>query len=617
MAGPIRYQSEPGGITYEIAPEELASVPGSIQQDPRFVDATRRAAVPAPAAPMSEPAAEPTQATAPMPRAAPVQPAEFTLAPSPQAQQAPVWRQGLPPPTPPPAPSATGEQLGLVPGSRPATLNWVPGEGIAPAEPSPGELPPVPGVPATEGAARLQVTGAAPGALTPERLPGRPAGTTSAAQRDMERAARLAEAAAVEAGVIGERVEAARAGSAEIRAQEARRAEAEQRALADAQRRAAQKAEADYQLALADMRTPAGEINPKRWWQNADTGQRIAAGLAAFLSGLSGGRNPIDTVIAQDIAAQQDQLDRMTASRREQMQGRLNLLGAMRARFGDEQSALAATKAAAFEAAAAEADKFAAQAAEGAAKVNARAQAADLRRKSAMALVELRQREAQTGAIRAQAELDRARLAAVTGPGGRALTEKERERLVSTPFGTIEALNKTAAGKLSAATEAFEKIQVAMDELIELRRRLGSEDMPSAEKRRMKQLATSVKLGVKEALNMGAAFTESEQAMVDEMTGGDPTGWGIGILAQMESFRGDLQGNYRRVYRLHTGQQAPEIPGEEPGSGARLGRPRERRTEVIFPPRDIYGPGQRPPTSAPAPAVQVHGIPAVRLPRGR
>lgn len=401
---------------------------------------------------------------------------------------------------------------------------------------------------------------AAPG--TPAQPPGRPAGVTPDTERLLQAGFEAQRRAIDEAATVGARVEAARAASTEVQTQEARRAQAEQAALAAAQRQAGEKAEQDYRLAIEELKTPSGAINPARWWQQADTGTKIAAGIAAFLSGIAGSRNPVDSIIERDIAAQKDALDRLSESRRGQVQAKLSLLGAMRARFGDEQAALAATRAAAYGAAEAEARQMEAKATQGAAKARASELAGQLQTKQADAVSELRMRQAQTAGLQAEAAMSRAKVAALGQAGG--LTPEEQKRVVATPYGTTLALNLEEAKKLNNATRAFYNLSQAADRLVQLREEYGQETLPGPIKNAMQADRNAVLLHYKNMMELGAAFTESEQQMVEAVTGGDPTRIAPGVLEGLKRFRDSVGREYSNMYRVATGRE-PFTGGVQPG----------------------------------------------------
>lgn len=440
----------------------------------------------------------------------------------------------------------SGEALPVSEGS--ATLTPIRSEAERPAAPT-----------------RWETTGkvAAPAApVAPAQPPGRQAGIAPDTERLAQEGFAAQRRAIEEAATVGARVEAARAASTAIQAEEARRAQAEQAELAQAQRQAGEKAEQDYRLAVEELKTPSGAINPARWWQQSDTGTKIAAGLAAFLSGLAGTRNPVEAIIERDIAAQKDALDRLGESRRAQVQAKLSLLGAMRARFGDEQAALAATRAAAYGAAEAEARQMEAKATQGAAKAKAGEVVGQLQAKQAEAITELRMRQAQTAGLRAEAAIARAKVAALGQPGG--LTPEEQKRVVATPYGTTLALNLEEAKKLNNATRAFYNLSQAADRLIQLREEYGQETLPGPIKDEMQANRNAVLLHYKNMMELGAAFTESEQKMVEAVTGGDPTRIAPGVLAGLKRFRDSVGREYTNMYRVATGRE-PFAGGVQPG----------------------------------------------------
>lgn len=92
------------------------------------------------------------------------------------------------------------------------------------------------------------------------------------------------------------------------------------------------------------------KVDPRRWFNNQSTGQKIMAGIGIFLGGVGGGltksgKNPaldiINNAINADIDAQKSELAKL-----KDVGGmKQNVLSMMRDKFGDERQAEAATKA--------------------------------------------------------------------------------------------------------------------------------------------------------------------------------------------------------------------------------------------------------------------------------
>lgn len=133
------------------------------------------------------------------------------------------------------------------------------------------------------------------------------------------------------------------------------------KAIADVQARQA-KADAAYfgrqkaeEQKLQDLQRQfnSSDVDPKRFWGNAATGDKILAGIGLALGTLAGagngGVNPAVKVmtdaIERDVDAQKSNIDKMGRAVGQQQ----NLLGIMRQNYADEASALAATKATMFD----------------------------------------------------------------------------------------------------------------------------------------------------------------------------------------------------------------------------------------------------------------------------
>lgn len=94
-------------------------------------------------------------------------------------------------------------------------------------------------------------------------------------------------------------------------------------------------------------------VDPKHYWADKTTGERMTAALAVFLGGLGNGPNQalniIDTAVSRDIAAQQQNIENARAKGKDALEGAKGLYGMMLTNLGDERAATAATSAAAKE----------------------------------------------------------------------------------------------------------------------------------------------------------------------------------------------------------------------------------------------------------------------------
>lgn len=110
-----------------------------------------------------------------------------------------------------------------------------------------------------------------------------------------------------------------------------------------------------YQSAADEVAKVNTTIDPNKFWASKATGSRIFAALGAAMgamgAALTGGPNYaqqiIDKAVNDDIDAQKSMVDYQLKKGNEKVAGQQTLYGMMRARFGDDATALAATQSAA------------------------------------------------------------------------------------------------------------------------------------------------------------------------------------------------------------------------------------------------------------------------------
>ncbi len=247
----------------------------------------------------------------------------------------------------------------------------------------------------------------APSAQTQPAAPAKPAGGGYGMGGD-ERELRAANKQAMAAQ--GQLADAIQTSATQKAAQAASDAQAMQLAQAD-QREKQAKLEADVgqrmqamQQAYDDASKNGGTVDAGRWWNSRTTGQKVLAGVSAFLSGLGGGPDYVQQAIQQDIEIQKDTLDRQDKAKARRIEGARTLYGLAMERLGDSRSAFLAASAQAKELAAKKAEELDALATGQQAKANSQVLQSQLRQSAAKDIADLHQRQSDLGIKRMQAE---------------------------------------------------------------------------------------------------------------------------------------------------------------------------------------------------------------------
>lgn len=369
-----------------------------------------------------------------------------------------------------------------------------------------------------------------------------------------ERAALSEQQAAAEQARVDTELKAMR----ERQAQEAERLAASQASVAREQERLTQM--------VADLSGPSGEVDPDRWWNSRNTGQKIAALASAFMTGFARQPSAIQQMIDRDIAAQQFNLDRSDRQKSRAVEGQRGLVALARERFQDEILANNAARAAAAEYALKVAERETAGFKGREAQVLKQELFGALAQKRVEAIQAFDTRAAQLGLQKAELALRAAQLNAAqqqTQQGSAAeagsavpiatLTPEQRKRAVTVaPGRAVLALNEDAAKKAQEGWLSGQQVLRILDNAINLRREYGAEILPTEGKQRLKSVGTEL-IGALNRRNKFGALDKGTQELLEQMAGGSLTSVGQ-VLPVLQQIRAGIAQDMGEEFQAYTGQ---------------------------------------------------------------
>lgn len=266
-----------------------------------------------------------------------------------------------------------------------------------------------------------------------------------------------------------------------------------------------------------------GSVDPRRYWNNLSTGNKILASISIILGGIGAGLQgnnaknlgleTINKAIADDIEAQKVNLGK-----------KQSLLSENLKRYGDLDTA---TRASALQL------NAITQAKVGSAL--AKTSSAEAKERGAALLLQLGQQEqalkqelANKKAL-ASGDLTKEQVAL--------LPEKERERIVKIGNKYMQAINADSASKAREIVGNNDALFANLDKLIDLRSQYGAQVIPGQKKSEALALATGIQLSLKEAKKLGTLDKGAEKFM--EKLVSDPTGFDINgsILEQYKALK--------------------------------------------------------------------------------
>jgi len=419
----------------------------------------------------------------------------------------------------------------------------------------------------------IPVASAPGGSSASARIRFSPSGS-SRGEKELEAAnAKAMEAIGARATLEGQQAAAEQA-RLDVELDATRRRQMEEQERLALRQTSVDESEAGLQKMVADLSNPSGEVDPDRWWNSRDTGQKVAAFASAFLTGFAGRPNVIQQMIEQDIDAQKNNLDRAERNKVRAMEGQKGLVALARDRFSDEILAMNAARAAASEYAL----KVAQRETAGFKGQDAQVRAQELMASLAQTLVQNREafrvRAAQLGLQQAELALNiqaaQAKMAGaqsgMAAEQGQAvplatLTPEQKKRAVVLPGSqgrAVLALSEDAAKALRSQDEGISELTDALGGMLKLRREFGGETLNRNAVSTAKALETKALLALKKAESAGAL----DAGMVEVSKGiiADTTAWKPGVEAQITSALQTYNQQRDKAWQRYTGQSFGATP---------------------------------------------------------
>lgn len=304
-------------------------------------------------------------------------------------------------------------------------------------------------------------------------------------------------AAAKKIGEIGEQ-----AGAEQARIFEEQAKSLQDQAQRSAMRQAQQKSEMeDFDKKYQEIeKEDEGKVDFNRFFKNQSTGNKILSGLSLALSVFGGAGSTskvigiIDDAVNKDIEAQKFEVAQKGAKKLQKLKSMDNMYARMLDKYGDADKADAATRAILT-------DKISNQ-------VNALASRTSSQTAKAQAQNIMGELQGKKDAIASQLGLSLGAAAATATPAtGQSLpanytpkTEDDRKRFVK---GIGLAATTEDANKIKEGAENIDGFNRNVNKLLDLRKKYGSETLPTAVKGEMKAISTELQMGLKKSLELG------------------------------------------------------------------------------------------------------------------
>jgi len=141
-----------------------------------------------------------------------------------------------------------------------------------------------------------------------------------------------------------------------------------------------------------------------------------------------------------------------------------------------------------------------------------------------------------------------------------------------------------AATKIREHVATTTSLNDTLNRLISLRQKYGVQVMPTAEKAQIESLGGELKAKMKEALGFGA-LTETDEKLIEGMTGGDPTKVGQ-VIARLQELKHGVNNDSSRfltaqgVQPLGQGSGAHNVGAGDNAQGFQLNTPQARGQQV-------------------------------------
>jgi hypothetical protein len=300
------------------------------------------------------------------------------------------------------------------------------------------------------------------------------------------------------------------------------------------------KFDADYDAASADLKNTT--IDNDRLWKNKTTASKIMTGIGLALSAFGGPEavartnQIIQGAIDRDIEEQKANY----GIKKEGVQNMQNVYSLMMDKFGDKEKAELATRAFYNDQLQNKIQQIASRTNSTAAKENAKLQIGQL--------------QSQKDGIVSQLGLTMAQTAANKGPEyDQVISDKynprnedERKRYIP---GVGLATDSESAKKVKENVETFGKFNNSLGRMIELRKKYGSETLPSDAKGEMMQIHAKLKLAMKDMAKLGV-MSDTDSQLLDNIIA-NPTSFNPNTLSRLESLKTSSLGEFSQSLKPH------------------------------------------------------------------
>lgn len=290
-----------------------------------------------------------------------------------------------------------------------------------------------------------------------------------------------------------------------------------------------------YRDMQAELQKSPPSVDPDRFWKSRGVAQTILAGISVFLSGLKQGPNQaigiIQKAIDDDLQAQNADIERGQALKRDTAQSQLTLLSMARQRYGDARAALHAAKSAAWE-----------RTIQTIAGLEAKYPHLADKAQELKAGIQMELAKEQEGLRRYNQSyaLDAAKLGLqrreleVRAEGAKAAVSGEQKELY-VPGLKAFALDKEAAKEARKLTANVGPVKQDLEKLIEFREKHGAEKMPGEALSAIRVVATRLQSALRKDDALGT-LDKGSQEFLDKLVG-DPgaVGFELARLKALES----------------------------------------------------------------------------------
>lgn len=363
------------------------------------------------------------------------------------------------------------------------------------------------------------------------------------AMQEQEDAFEIQKQAAVEGAAIGMKRAAEEAAYVQQSAKEQEKIALEQQASELERQERLDTQAKRVEQALMDYET--SEIDPRRYWKEKSTGEKLVSAFAIMLSGIGQGMQnaagvpaenlalkAINRAIDRDIEAQKAEI----GIKRDKLSAERGILSDMRSRFGDERQAEIAARTVSLSLAQLKLNELASQYKSPEIANKAKALYGALEQQKQEHKAKLLQLEA----VNPVRQLSiRQKVIAGEIPAG-VLSKEDRERYVE---GLGFAPTAEEAKKVREAKADFEELDSTLEEIKAIREEYGAEFLNRGVVRKQKGLAALALLKIKNLEQLGA-LDRGAIEIGDRLIPQDPTEVGF-VTSQIDALQEQFRKNYR------------------------------------------------------------------------